>query len=344
MMIFGCGRDQDLGGPDPITHRQLQSVQDPDPVPWQILDQYYRQLWESLFSTPYDAQTSGTFLDRDIDQPGSYAGWTDTGEGFTLEVTGVLYYTQSELVALNPQWQDMVDLLDLRLSFYVGVLASGQGSAPIFGYATAGTYEGAGFSIPRPVTDALPPGFPAAAPAAGKSAAAPAGEDPVCLPDDEMSDCLDHCLENSDHPDPPELECAPGWYLDQACLAQCKQAYHAAVDAAVQAFCDTACVANEEFNEAWNDCFEEAGVEWAGGTLLLLIPGGWGAAIGVISDAVMVGGLVSCLNAAGEAFDAELTAAQAKFNESYQAAYDAYIDCAWGCCREVPRPIRERIR
>jgi len=322
-LLFAYGCSDDVTNPVETDKNVIVPPDQPEPEPvLQPLDEYYQEFWEKLFASPYDSEASATYLDAEIVAPGVYTGASQTGEPFTLEVVEADYYTQADLVAIDPRWQTLVDQLDLRLTFLTGTIFTPLGGVTILATASAGTETGVDFNFLRPLVDACEP----------ENFVDPS-DMAKARPDRFAKDqaCEDDCQQTSWKPSPPDVDCPPGQLMDRACLNGCKAVFYTSVNSALGAFCSAACDAIDVMNEDLDDCHEEA-LESMGIATPLVFTGPFAPiAIGV-ADLTILNSYRRCCNKAKSTCKTAIKKAKKACKGAYGAAEATYEACALGCC------------
>lgn len=311
--------------------------------------EFFRTVWEDVFTSRYDETQAWTQVDEEVKQPGVYTGSNHLGEQFTLQLEDATYFTTEQLVTLadDDATAAAVTQIGMTVAMVRGVYAGPAGSVEVAGFVrhfdtpNAPSLGRRHNFVPLDHDDGATPLSVLASVAAPTSFAplsvrfgANGASVPVLRRADDPSQFVQDCMNNSARPTPPRVRCEAPNKMDKSCLEACRATYDRKAEGALEDAC-------EDLEAAWNgyqtdlEVCNEGGAAGVitGAAACLTITGPGGVAALVIGDLVLAGLYKRCRDRAADSYNDAVDKANNRYNDKLGELGDDYKDCATDCCK-----------
>ncbi|NNF06647.1 MAG: hypothetical protein HKN21_07795 [Candidatus Eisenbacteria bacterium] len=295
-------------------------------------EEFMEEIWESIFSTQYNAATSTYWLNTELGGSGTYNGVNSEGEAFELEVVDFISYKNTTALLADitdPAVAAAVAAVAMTQSRAEAYLRVGRNEVLVSLITRAGTESGSttypvfpmGYFVPLDPEAGLPdlPDVEEGSPDGGSASGL------LGLAQDEGFQ--EECEEaNSKHANPPNFICYGDRIKDEECQEACDAAYTSAMEGHISDFCSDLEDAYDTYDAEWQDCEDEfydcllvKFIEWT------LIPAGcfeeWD----------------DCQDDANEAKDAAHASLSGNLEGDRDGELDTWKDCSKECCSDPPK-------
>lgn len=303
-----------------------------------VYSQFMEEVWESIFSTQYNASTSTYWLNTELTTAGTYSGVNSDGEAFELEVVEFISYKNTATLLAeipDPVVAAAVAAVAMTQSRAEAYLRVGRNEVLVSITTRAGTESGSTSYPVFPMNYFVPLDPDAGLPTLPDQEEGPPGSGSASglLGFAQEEGFQEECEEaNSQHATPPNYNCYGDRIKDQDCQDACDAAYQSAMEGHISDFCSDLEQAYDDYDDAWDQCEEDYNdCLWVEFLQWTLFP------VSCIKDRL------DCQDDANEAKDAAHSSLSSNLGDDRDSELDAFKDCSKECCSDPPeREVKQK--